>query len=100
MLTLPKQFQSGFQREIRRFEEENQMLYVTSIERLARQEKGREAILEVLEVRFESVPEMLVESLNQIWDDSVLSSLHRQSITVDSIERFQELVNQQVPSQI
>lgn len=99
MLTLPKQFQSGFQREIRRFEEENQMPYVTSIERLTRQEKGREAILEVLEVRFESVPETLVESLNQIWDDSVLSSLHRQSITVDSIERFQELVNQQVSSQ-
>ncbi len=41
MMTLPKQFQSGFQREIRRFKQENQMPYVTSIERFACQEKGR-----------------------------------------------------------
>ncbi|NET60619.1 MAG: transposase [Symploca sp. SIO2E6] len=113
MMTLPNQLQSGFQREIKDFEEENQMPYVTTIERWARQEgleqgleqgieqgleqgilqKSREAILEVLEVRFGSVPEELATSLNQIQEDSVLTSLHRQAITVASLEMFQELVN-------
>ncbi|NET56945.1 MAG: hypothetical protein F6K47_12505 [Symploca sp. SIO2E6] len=96
-MTLPNQLQSGFQREIKDFEEENQMPYVTIIERWARQEgilqKSREAIMEVLEVRFGSVPEELAESLNQIQEDSVLTSLHRQAITVDSLETFQGLVN-------
>jgi len=76
------------------------MPYVTTIERWARQkgleqgvlQKSREAILEVLEVRFGSVPEELTESLNQIQEDSVLTSLLRQAITVDSLETFQGLV--------
>jgi len=100
MMTLPNQLQDGFQTQIKHFEEENKMPYVTTIERWARQEgleqgvlqKSREAIMEVLEVRFGSVPEELTESLNQIQEDSVLTSLHRQAITVDSLETFQGLV--------
>ncbi|NES18368.1 MAG: transposase [Symploca sp. SIO3E6] len=110
MMTLPNQLQSGFQREIKDFEEENKMPYVTTIERWARQEgleqgveqgilqKSREAILEVLEVRFGSVPEELVASLNKIQEDSVLTPLLRQAITVDSLETFQGLVEERIKS--
>ncbi|MDB9313886.1 hypothetical protein PN462_12305 [Spirulina sp. CS-785/01] len=86
------------------------MPYVTSIERSARQEgieqgieqgilrKSREDILEVLEVRFKVVPEGLRDTLNQIEQKSILTTLHRQAITVDSPEAFQSLVNQQLES--
>ena len=61
MMSLPESIESEFKQEIRNFEEDLQMPYVTSIERLARQEgisegvlqKGREDVIEVLEVRFE-----------------------------------------------
>ncbi|WP_237747990.1 hypothetical protein [Spirulina subsalsa] len=108
MMSLPEQFQSGFQREIVRFEEESKMPYITSIERFAREEglqqglqqgvlqKGREDILEVLEVRFSSVPETLVELLNQVQEKAILSSLLRQSITVESLDTFEGIVISQL----
>ncbi len=75
------------------------MRYITSFERLARQEgviqKGREWLLEVLRVRFEDVPRELVETINQIKDDSILTMLHRQAITIASVEEFIVVVNQQ-----
>ncbi len=84
------------------------MPYITSIERFAREEglqqglqqgvlqKGREDILEVLEVRFSSVPETLVELLNQVQEKAILSSLLRQSITVESLDTFEGIVISQL----
>ena len=102
MMTLPDRIESEFRQEIRRFEEENQMSYVTSIERLARQEgisegvlqKGREDVIDVLQIRFENVPSDLVEVINQIEDSSILKTLHRQAITIGSLSEFQLLLNQ------
>ncbi|OLT65550.1 hypothetical protein BI334_11345 [Moorena producens 3L] len=79
---------------------------VTSFERLARQEgieigileKGREWLLEVLRLRFEDVPSELVETINQIKEDSILTMLHRQAITIASVEEFMVVVNQQLAS--
>ncbi len=64
MMTLPDMIESEFKQEIRRFEEDLQMPYVTSFERLARIEgkqeglsegilqKGREDVIDVLTIRF------------------------------------------------
>lgn len=79
------------------------MPYITSIERsaLARGEsrgesrKAREDVLEVLEVRFEAVPETIVEAVNQIEDRAVLKSLLRQAITIATLEEFQGLLPSQ-----
>ncbi|NEO80402.1 MAG: hypothetical protein F6J99_30970 [Moorea sp. SIO4G3] len=87
---------------VRRFEEESTMPYVTSIERLARQEgmeegilqTSRETLLEVLEVRFEDVPRELIETINQIDSVSVLKTLLRQGITIASVEEFQGCLDQ------
>jgi len=76
------------------------MPYVTSIERFAiargREEgellKARENVLEVLEVRFEAVPETIVEIVNQIEDTALLKSLLRQAITIATLEEFQTLL--------
>ncbi len=78
------------------------MPYITSIERFAlargRTEEARESVLEVLEVRFEVVLETIVEAVNQIEDTALLKSLHRQAITIATLEEFQALLPQPVES--
>ena len=100
MMSLPESIESEFKQEIRNFEEDLQMPYVTSIERLARQEgisegvlqKGREDVIEVLEVRFEELPNELIEKINQIEDLELLKTLHRQAITIGSLDDFQRVL--------
>ena len=103
MMTLPSSLQSGFKQEIRRFEEETNMPYVTSVERLARQEgileSSREYVIEVLRVRFELVPNQLVETINQIESVSVLKTLFRQAVSIGSVEEFQLFLEQQLASE-
>jgi predicted transposase YdaD len=93
MMALPEGQQSNFQQEIRRFEEENRMPYITSIERSARalgrdegREEGREEgvlqnlrenVIDVLQVRFETVPTSLATAIAQLEDVTLLKSLHR-----------------------
>ena len=102
MMTLPSSLQSGFKQEIRRFEEETNMPYVTSVERLARQEgileSSREDVIEVLRVRFELVPNQLVETINQIESVSVLKTLLRQAVSIGSVEEFQLFLEHQLAS--
>jgi len=106
MMTLPEGIESEFKQEIRRFEEDLQMPYVTSFERLARIEgkqeglsegilqKGREDVIDVLTIRFSDVPPSLVEAINQIEDPSLLKTLLRQAITTSSIIEFQGNLSQ------
>ncbi len=72
------------------------MPYITSVERLARQEGilqgSRENVIEVLEVRFKVLPSNLIEKINQIEDLELLTTLHRQGITIGSLAEFQELL--------
>ncbi len=96
MMSLPESIESQFKQEIMSFEEDLKMPYVTSFERLARQEgilqKAREVVIEVLEVRFEALPSELIEKINQIEDLELLKTLHRQGITIGSLDEFQELL--------
>jgi len=98
MMTLPEGIESEFKQEIRRFEEDLQMPYVTSFERLARIEgilqKGREDVIDVLTIRFSDVPPSVVEVINQIEDPSLLKTLHRQAITIGSIAEFKGNLDQ------
>ncbi len=78
------------------------MPYVTSVERLARQEgileSSREDVIEVLRVRFELVPNQLVETINQIESVSVLKTLLRQAVSIGSVEEFQLFLEHQLAS--
>jgi septum formation topological specificity factor MinE len=101
MMTLPEDLDRNFQQELIRFEEESRMPYILSFERRAlraRQEgilqQLREDILEVLQIRFENMPNSLEEAINQIEDDTVLKTLLRQAITISSLEEFQQVIDQ------
>lgn len=96
MMTLPKNLETEFRQEINSYEETNKMRYVTSIERLAREEgmieKGREDIIDVLQIRFQDLPGELVQEINQIEDVEQLKTLHRQAVTIGSLAEFQQAI--------
>lgn len=78
------------------------MRYVTSIEQLAREEgikqgilrKGREDVIEILEMRFGAVPTSLVESVRGINEQSLLKTLFRRAIAIGSLEEFEQFLEQ------
>ncbi|MBD1928543.1 hypothetical protein H6F74_20150 [Trichocoleus sp. FACHB-90] len=77
------------------------MPYITSIEPRAmarwelqgRLESARENVIEVLEARFEVVPQSIVEVINDIDDLSVLKSFFRKGITITSLSEFWDFIN-------
>ncbi|MBD2164283.1 transposase [Calothrix membranacea FACHB-236] len=97
VMVLPKELTSSFKTEVRNYEETNRMRYVTSIERLAKEEgiieTARESVIEVLETRFGEVPNAIVEAINAIEEPSVLKTLHKRAIAIPSTTEFQQLLD-------
>jgi hypothetical protein len=59
MMTLPDNLEREFLAELRQYKEDRQMPYVTSIERLIKEEGQREIIENILKVRFGALDEQL-----------------------------------------
>lgn len=57
----------------------------------AKVEGVRESVIEVLQIRFNKIPNTIIENINLINDVSVLKSLLRNAIAVSSIKAFIEL---------
>ena len=95
-MTLQKDSDNDFLEDIRRFEEKTNMQYVTSIERLAREEglieKGREDVIDVLQIRFGELPNELVDKVNQIEDVTQLKMLLNRAVTANSLSEFQQAI--------
>lgn len=112
VLTLPPELDEQFEAELLKFEEDVQMQYVTTIERRAIQKgieqgikqgveqglqmgainKGREAVLEVLATRFETVPPVIADRLATIENAEVLRQLLQKAILVSSLADFLALL--------
>jgi hypothetical protein len=50
----------------------------------------RELVIEVLEARFGGVPASIVERIGRTDDIGTLKALHREGVTVESLEQFQD----------
>ncbi|HLO86038.1 MAG TPA: hypothetical protein VK203_13670 [Nostocaceae cyanobacterium] len=100
MMTLPEILQSEFKTELKRYEEGKSMPFLTSFERdgimQGSLQATRENIIEVLETRFGNLPEQLKNQINVLNDLQMLKSLHKQAITIASLEDFEQLL---APSQ-
>ncbi len=96
LLVLPEELEDGFSEALRQYEEDIKMPYLTSIERRGIQQgiqqgilqKSREAVIEILEVRFERVPDSTAEIITRIDDLSILNMLHKRAAMVGSLEEF------------
>lgn len=77
------------------------MRYVTSIERLAKQEgieqgviqMGRDNVIDILETRFGEVPDSIVSVINRIENASVLKMLLKRAIAIPSTAEFQQVLD-------
>ncbi|HAB16542.1 MAG TPA: transposase [Verrucomicrobiota bacterium] len=95
-IALPRSLEIAFQNEAKELEKDQVMPYVTSFERLGREEglqtgrlaAAREAIEEALRVRFGVVPDEVAEAVAKAADLSLLREWHRTAITAPSIEAF------------
>jgi hypothetical protein len=101
MMTLPPQLQLNFKTKLSQYEEENKMPFLSTIEEMALEEGAKSGakltnqkhIILALQSRFGEIPNSLIETINQIEDVSVLEGLFVPSITINSLEEFQQLVN-------
>lgn len=91
-MRLPAPMEIQYREELERIEGELQMPYVTSIERMAKQEgelQGRrEDVIAVLEARFKDVPYTVCEAILHTEDEALLRRLLIQASTAESIEGF------------
>ena len=121
VMVLPESMERELYREIREYEEERKMEYVTTAERIGIEkgqrigiekgeqigiEKGeriggrrtlRRAVLEILEVRFGEVPARIAEEIERIEEIDSLSGLHRKALLVPSLEDFEAALPGRAP---
>ena len=94
LLTLPKKATLAFREDLVKYEELKRMPYITSNERIGREE-GRQAalqenIIEVLEARFGAVPYAWRERLLAVRKESELKRLLRQAALTPDLDKFQK----------
>ena len=70
------------------------MPYITGFEIDGMVKNARESVIEVLETRFAVVPSRLSDRLNSLDNLTQLKQLHKQSITVTSVDRFEQILAQ------
>jgi flagellar biosynthesis/type III secretory pathway protein FliH len=107
-MVLPQELAISFKTEIKSYEEARKMRYVTSIERLAKQEgieeglqEGRQlgviqssqdSVIEVLETRFGEIPISIINAVNNLNNSSALKILLKRAIAIPSISEFEQLL--------
>lgn len=99
LLLLPPGLDSGFRDEIARIEEPG-MAYVTSIERLAKEEgreegivlAGQEAVIDILEARFSELPVSLMEAIRRTEGVTRLRDMRLAALRASTVEEFQTFV--------
>jgi hypothetical protein len=62
-------------------------------------QKSHEDVADILDTRFQRVPQTLVQTIQSIEDTALLSKLHREAVLVESIEKFEQLVEDTVTRQ-
>lgn len=102
ILTLSSELEQQFRVELAQFEAEVKMEYVTSVERLAREEgrqegsleNARQFILAVLNTRFSAPLDSIANLIEKIDDLDTLDELHNRAVTVDSLTAFEQLLDE------
>jgi hypothetical protein len=101
MMTLPPPLQTEFNDKLEQHEKELNMPFLSTIEEMA-EERGeikgarktcRNNIIKILANRFDSVPELMSDSLKKIDDMTILENLLLASISVHSLAELQKLID-------
>jgi Putative transposase, YhgA-like len=101
MMTLPPPLQLQFKTKLNQYEEEKKMPFLSTIEEMALErgqqigikETRQQDILDLLERRFGKLPETLIKTIKKIDDLTFLKQLLIETITVNSLSEFEQLIN-------
>ena len=88
LILLPTDLEKQLDVDVMNFEKEQAMRYVTTIERRGRREAMHENILDVLEIRFGSVPEDIAKWVDEIEGIEVLKEVLHTAVTASSLAEF------------
>lgn len=107
LMRLPEHLEREYKEELRQFEESRAMPYITSIERMGREEgrqegrqEGRELgrvealrenILDLIEARFGPAPASIRERITAAKDPTVLKAWHRLAVTCPALRDFERV---------
>ncbi|MBO1352177.1 MAG: hypothetical protein EBE86_034640 [Hormoscilla sp. GUM202] len=59
----------------------------------------REALSDILVLKFDSVPEEIADRINKLSDASLLRELHQRSVTIASLSDFSAVLEQLTPAE-
>ena len=101
IMGLSEEMEESFWVEMHQYEEGEKMEYITSVERIGIKkgiqqgilQKAREAVIEILEIRFEVVPGSIVKTINRIDEPSILKMLLNKGATVGSLPKFKQIID-------
>lgn len=99
VIALPQEFETSFRQDLEEYEREAQMPYVTSVERIAKQEGVREGLLEGLlegiklglELKFGDEGLELLPEISQIQDTEVLKEIQAGIKRASSTEKLRSI---------
>jgi len=94
--------EESFWAEMQQYEEDKKMDYVTSVERIGIKKgiqqgmlkTAREAVIDILEVRFDVVPQTVIKAIMEIDEPELLKRLHKRAATVTSPEEFSQVMEE------
>jgi len=100
MMSLSQDLQLSFETKFTQFQEEQKMPLLSNIEQralargqqLGAKETCQQNILDLLKARFNTLPESLITTINNLDDLAFLKQLHLATITVDSVAEFEQLI--------
>ncbi len=114
IMDLPEKEERLFREQLVRFEEEKHMQYVTSIERLGRldgqkegkregkregmQKFAREAISDMLRIRFKRIPRNITSMIRSIENEDDLKLLLKSAVITPDIATFQAELEKHIPA--
>jgi hypothetical protein len=101
MMSLPPELQISFEEKLTNYQEKQKMPLLMNIEKRALvrgEEKGakktrQQDIIDILESRFSNLPESLIKSIQEIDDLALLKKLILDTIKVNSLSEFEQLIN-------
>ena len=98
MMTLPEPLQLSFEEKLTQYQEQLKMPLLSNIEKRALEQGAKQThqqnIIDLLQKRFGELPETLSQRIRQIEDNSLLKELHLETISVNSLDDFQQLINE------
>jgi hypothetical protein len=103
MMTLSPLLQQNFNQKLDKYEKELNMPFLSTIEEMAIERGARQTrqqdMIKILQKRLCDPPETMITTIKQIDDMSLLEQLFLESISINSLAEFEQLIANNLPNQ-